>query len=83
MLIFTSISQVLVLDEATASVDTETDAFIQKMIRSQFQGTTLLTIAHRLNTIMDYDKVLVMDDGKVAEFASPRELLKNERLDGK
>ena len=71
------------MDEATASVDTETDAFIQKMIRSQFQGTTLLTIAHRLNTIMDYDKVLVMDDGKVAEFASPRELLKNERLDGK
>ena len=67
------------MDEATASVDTETDAFIQKMIRSQFQGTTLLTIAHRLNTIMDYDKVLVMDDGKVAEFASPRELLKNER----
>jgi ABC-type multidrug transport system fused ATPase/permease subunit len=71
--------KVLVLDEATASVDTETDAFIQKMIRSRFQGTTLLTIAHRLNTIMDYDVVLVMDQGKVAEFGSPKELLENDQ----
>lgn len=71
--------KVLLLDEATASVDTETDAFIQKMIRSQFEGTTILTVAHRLNTIMDYDKVLVMDDGQVAEFASPKELLENKQ----
>jgi len=70
--------KLLVLDEATASVDTETDAFIQKMIRTRFRGTTLLTIAHRLHTIMDFDKVLVMDNGKVAEFSSPRELLENE-----
>ena len=69
---------VLVLDEATASVDGETDAFIQRMIRSRFRGTTLLTIAHRLNTIMDYDVVLVMDNGKVAEFGSPKELLSDE-----
>lgn len=70
--------KVLVLDEATASVDTETDAFIQQMIRERFQGTTLLTIAHRLNTIMDYDVVLVMDKGKVAEFDSPKKLLEND-----
>ena len=70
--------KVLVLDEATASVDTETDAFIQKMIRERFQGTTLLTIAHRLNTIMDYDAILVMDKGRVAEFDSPKNLLKLE-----
>lgn len=69
--------KVLVLDEATASVDTETDSFIQKMIRERFQGTTLLTIAHRLNTIMDYDVILVMDKGKVAEFDSPMKLLEN------
>ena len=70
--------KVLVLDEATASVDGETDAFIQKMIRNRFKGTTLLTVAHRLNTIMDYDVVLVMDEGRVAEFGSPRELLEKD-----
>ena len=70
--------KVLVLDEATASVDTETDSLIQKMIRERFQGTTLLTIAHRLNTIMDYDVILVMDKGKVAELDSPKKLLQQE-----
>jgi len=72
--------KVLVLDEATASVDGETDAFMQKMIRNRFRGTTLLTIAHRLNTIMDYDIVLVMDKGKVAEFGRPKELLETDGL---
>ena len=69
--------RVLVLDEATASIDGETDAFIQKMLRTRFPNTTLLTIAHRLNTIMDYDCVLVMDAGKAAEFDAPAKLLEN------
>jgi ABC-type multidrug transport system fused ATPase/permease subunit len=67
--------KVLVLDEATASIDGETDAFIQKMLRTRFPNTTLLTIAHRLNTIMDYDYVLVMDKGRASEFDSPLNLL--------
>lgn len=68
----------LVLDEATASVDRETDAFIQNMLRTRFQGCTLLTIAHRLNTIMDYDLIIAMDSGRVAEMGSPRALLEYE-----
>merc|ERR1712176_1546402 len=70
--------KVLVLDEATASIDGETDAFIQKMLRTRFPHTTLLTIAHRLNTIMDYDCVLVMDAGRAAQFDAPAKLLENK-----
>ena len=69
--------KLLFLDEATASVDGETDAHIQRMLRMRFQDTTLVTIAHRLNTIMDYDIILVVDNGKCAEFGSPAELLSN------
>ena len=67
--------RLLVLDEATSSVDGATDEFVQQMLRSHFANTTLLTIAHRLNTIIDYDVVIVMDKGKVAEIGSPKELL--------
>merc|ERR1712008_408525 len=70
--------KVLVLDEATASVDSETDAFIQHMLRTRFEGTTLLTVAHRLHTIIDYDVILVLSDGKAAEFGTPRELLEGK-----
>ncbi|EJK49638.1 hypothetical protein THAOC_31466, partial [Thalassiosira oceanica] len=70
--------RLLVLDEATSAVDGETDEFVQRMIRSQFPNTTLLTIAHRLITIIDYDRVIVMDKGRVAEEGSPRELLMDE-----
>merc|ERR1719343_665354 len=72
--------RVLVLDEATASIDGETDAFIQKMLRTRFPQTTLLTIAHRLNTIMDYDCVLVMDAGRAAEFDAPAKLLETNGI---
>ncbi|KAJ2811479.1 ATP-binding cassette glutathione S-conjugate transporter ycf1, partial [Coemansia furcata] len=67
--------KVLVLDEATANVDTETDRIMQSVIRQEFKDCTVLTIAHRLNTIMDSDRILVMDQGKVAEFDSPANLL--------
>uniref|UniRef100_A0A672ZWU9 Multidrug resistance-associated protein 1 n=1 Tax=Sphaeramia orbicularis TaxID=375764 RepID=A0A672ZWU9_9TELE len=68
-------SKVLVLDEATAAVDMETDNLIQSTIRSQFEDSTVLTIAHRLNTIMDYTRVLVLDKGEMAEFDSPSNLI--------
>lgn len=70
--------KLLVLDEATSAVDGATDEFVQCMLRSQFPDTTLLTIAHRLNTVMDYDSVLVMDRGRAVEFGPPSQLLKNE-----
>lgn len=67
-------SRILVLDEATSSVDYETDSLIQQAIRREFVGTTILCIAHRLKTIIEFDKVCVMDQGAVAEFGSPAEL---------
>ncbi|CAG5100511.1 Oidioi.mRNA.OKI2018_I69.XSR.g17031.t1.cds [Oikopleura dioica] len=67
-------SKVLVLDEATSAVDNNTDSLIQKTIRESFSGLTILTIAHRLNTIIDYDRVMVLDDGKIVELDSPEAL---------
>ena len=69
-------SKVIILDEATASVDQVTDDRIQRALRSEFQESTLITIAHRLRTIMDYDKILVLDEGKVVEYFSLLVLLK-------
>uniref|UniRef100_A0A0K8S5P0 ABC transporter domain-containing protein n=2 Tax=Lygus hesperus TaxID=30085 RepID=A0A0K8S5P0_LYGHE len=71
-------SKVLVLDEATAAVDLETDDLIQRTIRSEFASCTILTIAHRINTIMDSDRVLVLDKGLVIEFDPPDVLLKRK-----
>ncbi|KIJ23252.1 hypothetical protein M422DRAFT_276204, partial [Sphaerobolus stellatus SS14] len=72
-------SKVLILDEATSAIDYKTDAIIQKMLRDRLgQGVTVLTIAHRLQTIMDADKILVLDSGHIAEFDSPKKLLKKE-----
>lgn len=72
-------NKILVLDEATANVDPTTDALIQTTLRKKFKDRTVLTIAHRLNTIMDNDKVLVMDEGQVLEFNHPHILLQNEQ----
>ncbi|KAK7866057.1 hypothetical protein R5R35_013557 [Gryllus longicercus] len=71
-------NRVLVLDEATANVDPQTDALIQKTICQKFASCTVLTIAHRLQTIMVSDRVLVMDEGSIVEFGHPRNLLKNK-----
>lgn len=68
-------NKILLMDEATANVDPQTDALIQKTIRQKFANCTVLTIAHRLNTVMDSDRILVMDAGRCVEFASPHELL--------
>ena len=71
-------TKVLILDEATAAIDLETDDLIQATIRQEFADCTVLTIAHRLNTIMDSSRVLVLDAGRIAEFESPQNLLRNE-----
>uniref|UniRef100_A0A6Q2YZ46 ABC-type glutathione-S-conjugate transporter n=1 Tax=Esox lucius TaxID=8010 RepID=A0A6Q2YZ46_ESOLU len=68
-------TKILVLDEATAAVDLETDTLIQSTIRQQFEDCTVLTIAHRLNTIMDYTRVIVMDKGHISEMDSPANLI--------
>ncbi|KAJ3173332.1 hypothetical protein HDU87_007706 [Geranomyces variabilis] len=68
-------SRILVLDEATAGMDGETDVLIQRTLREKFKGVTVLAIAHRLDTIADYDRVLVLEAGKVREFDDPRALI--------
>uniref|UniRef100_A0AAQ4P9D6 ABC-type glutathione-S-conjugate transporter n=1 Tax=Gasterosteus aculeatus aculeatus TaxID=481459 RepID=A0AAQ4P9D6_GASAC len=68
-------TKILVLDEATAAVDLETDALIQSTIRTQFEDCTVLTVAHRLNTIMDYTRVIVMDRGHISEMDTPANLI--------
>ena len=67
----------LVMDEATANVDVETDALIQATVRKQFADCTLIAIAHRLHTVIDADTVLVMDRGTAAEYGHPASLLSN------
>ncbi|XP_067934005.1 multidrug resistance-associated protein 1-like [Watersipora subatra] len=71
-------TKILILDEATAAVDLETDDLIQATIKTAFSDCTVLTIAHRLNTIIDYDRVMVLDAGEIKEFSSPQDLLADE-----
>ncbi|KAH0646462.1 hypothetical protein KY284_034346 [Solanum tuberosum] len=71
-------SKILVLDEATAAVDVRTDALIQKTIREEFKSCTMLIIAHRLNTIIDCDRILLLDSGQVLEYDTPEVLLEKE-----
>ncbi|EAT83470.2 hypothetical protein SNOG_09278 [Parastagonospora nodorum SN15] len=74
-------SNILVLDEATAAVDVETDAMLQTTLRSSmFKNRTIITIAHRINTILDSDRIIVLDKGRVAEFESPAELVRRKGL---
>ncbi|KAK8711523.1 hypothetical protein V6N13_146804 [Hibiscus sabdariffa] len=73
-------SRLLFMDEATASVDSQTDAIIQKIIREDFAACTIISIAHRIPTVMDCDRVLVVDAGKAKEFDSPSRLLERPTL---
>ena len=70
-------TKILILDEATANVDVETDRLIQKTFRKEFSDCTIITIAHRLHTIIDYDKVLVLHEGRIVEYDSPETLMKD------
>lgn len=70
--------KIMVLDEATSAVDMETDALIQRSIREEFGDATLIVIAHRLSTIADFDRILVMGEGKVKEYDQPRRLMEIE-----
>ncbi|XP_059169113.1 multidrug resistance-associated protein 1-like [Physella acuta] len=72
-------TKILVFDEATASVDIETDDFIQKTIRTAFRDCTVITIAHRIHTVMDYDRIIVLEQGKIIEVDSPSNLLQNSK----
>ena len=69
---------IIIMDEASASVDIHTDRFIQLAIRRDFKNKTIITVAHRLNTIIDFDKILVMEDGKVGEYDTPKVLVNNK-----
>ncbi|XP_076974836.1 multidrug resistance-associated protein 1-like isoform X2 [Tamandua tetradactyla] len=73
-------TKILILDEATASIDFETDSLIQTTIRKEFSDCTILTIAHRLNSIIDSDRVLVLDSGRIVEFEAPQHLMRKKGL---
>ncbi|NWX34149.1 MRP1 protein, partial [Notiomystis cincta] len=73
-------AKILILDEATAAVDVETDAQLQAMLRAQFRDCTVLTIAHRVNTVLDCDRILVLEDGRIAEFDTPEHLIAQRGL---
>ncbi|KAJ2862519.1 ABC transporter C member 13 [Coemansia aciculifera] len=72
--------KIIVLDEATANVDLETDKSVQELIRKEFSDCTVLTIAHRLETIMNSDRIIVMDKGTIAEIGTPQELLAKDGM---
>ena len=71
--------KIIVMDEATANVDLATDCSIQKVIRDKCNDCTVITIAHRLNTVIDYDKIMVLHGGQIVEFDSPNTLLADEQ----
>jgi len=71
-------SSIVILDEATSSIDFKTDAKIQAAVRAEFTNSCLLTIAHRIRTVIDYDRLIVLDKGVIAEFDTPLNLIRKE-----
>ncbi len=71
-------SRILILDEPTANVDTNTDHLLQQTLKDNFSDATIISVAHRLDTVIDYDRILVLGDGKILEYGSPVELLENK-----
>lgn len=71
-------SKILVLDEMTSSIDSVTEELMMRTILEEYANKTVIAVAHRLKTIVDFDKVIVMDQGKVVEMGAPGELLQNE-----
>ena len=71
-------SKILLLDEATSAMDLQTEEIVRDIMNNYFKESTIITIAHRIHTILSSDKVVVMNDGMVAEFGSPKELQQNE-----
>ena len=63
------------MDEPTSNIDNDTDQLVQRVVRSQFKGRTVITIAHRIGTVIDCDRILVMGGGRVVEFGTPSDLL--------
>ncbi|PWN42694.1 putative YCF1 [Ceraceosorus guamensis] len=72
-------AKILLLDEATSAIDIATDELIQKLMRTETKGVTMITIAHRINTVIDADRILVLKDGQIAEFDKPQTLLANKQ----
>ncbi len=70
--------KILIMDEATASVDNSTDDLVQVMVRERFKDATVFTIAHRLHTVMDSDQIVVLDNGSLAEMDSPSNLIEQD-----
>eukprot|EP00455_Lapot_gusevi_P055121 TRINITY_DN893_c0_g1_i7.p1 TRINITY_DN893_c0_g1~~TRINITY_DN893_c0_g1_i7.p1 ORF type:complete len:101 (-),score=34.89 TRINITY_DN893_c0_g1_i7:67-369(-) len=70
--------KIFLMDEGTSAVDTHTDQLIQQTIRQSFADATVLTIAHRLDTIMDSSRIMVMDNGYIKEFETPNRLLQDQ-----
>jgi ABC-type multidrug transport system fused ATPase/permease subunit len=66
---------ILIMDEATSSVDSEMDELMQRILRKEFEGRTLITVTHRLHTVLDFDQVVLLEKGRIIEIGNPRELL--------
>lgn len=67
--------QILIIDEATSSMDSETDELVQRALRNEFEGRTIIAIAHKLHTVLDFDRIMLLEKGRIVETGNPQELL--------